>query len=188
MALKATIYKAELEIVDMDRNYYATHKLTLACHPSETADRLMIRLLAFALNAHERLEFGKGISDHDEPDLWRKDLTGEIELWIELGHPDERLLAKAVGRSPRVIVYTYSPNPGLWWDPIKHRFEGEKKLSVYNVSSTSARELAGMASASMSIQCSVQDGEVWFRDDKDGAVRVEIVPASHHRANPASAE
>jgi uncharacterized protein YaeQ len=85
MALKATIYKAELEIVDMDRNYYATHRLTLACHPSETAERLMIRLLAFALNAHERLEFGRGISDSDEPDLWLKDLTGEIELWIEIG-------------------------------------------------------------------------------------------------------
>jgi uncharacterized protein YaeQ len=85
----------------------------------------MIRLLAFALNAHERLEFGKGVSDHDEPDLWQKDLTGEIDLWIELGHPDEKLLAKAVGRSSRVIVYTYSPNPGLWWDPIKHRFEEE---------------------------------------------------------------
>ena len=89
MALKATIYKAELEIVDMDRNYYATHRLTLACHPSETAERLMIRLLAFALNADERLEFGKGISDSDEPDLWQKDLAGAIELWIELGHPDE---------------------------------------------------------------------------------------------------
>ena len=141
MALKATIYKAELEIVDMDRNYYATHRLTLACHPSETGERLMIRLLAFALNAHERLEFGKGISDSDEPDLWLKDLTGEIELWIELGHPDERVLSRALGRSSRVIVYTYSANPQLWWDPVKSRFEGEKKLSVFHVSARSAKDL-----------------------------------------------
>ena len=177
MALKATIYKAELEIVDMDRNYYATHRLTLACHPSETAPRLLVRLLAFALNADERLEFGKGISDSEEPDLWLKDLTGEIELWIELGHPDEKLLAKALGRSARVIVYTYSANPDRWWDPIKRRFDGEKKLSVVTVSAASANELARMAAPTMSLQCSIQDGEVWFRDDRDGAVRVEMAEA-----------
>jgi uncharacterized protein YaeQ len=177
MALKATIHKAELEVVDMDRNYYATHRLTLACHPSETGERLMIRLLAFALNAHERLEFGKGISDSDEPDLWQKDLAGAIELWVELGHPDERVLARAIGRSSRVIVYTYSPKPELWWDPIKRRFEGERKLSVFCVSSRSARELAGLADAVIHVQCSIQDGEIWFRDDREGAVHVEMEEA-----------
>jgi uncharacterized protein YaeQ len=174
MALKATIYKAELEVVDMDRNYYATHKLTLACHPSETAERLMTRLLAFGLNASERLAFGRGISDSDEPDLWLKDLTGEVELWIELGHPDERVVSRAIGKSKRVIIYTYSANPGLWWQPIRSRFQGEKKLSVFHVSSPSVRELGLMAEASMSLQCSVQDGEVWFRDDKGAVVQVEI--------------
>ena len=177
MAMKAVIYKAELEIVDMDRNYYATHRLTVACHPSETAERLMIRLLAFALNAHERLEFGKGISDSDEPDLWQKDLAGAIELWIELGHPDERTLSRALGRSPRVIVYMYSANPDRWWDPIKGRFEAARKLSLFHVNARSAAELARLAVPSMSLQCSVQDGEVWFRDDRQGAVRVEMVEA-----------
>jgi uncharacterized protein YaeQ len=176
VAIKATIYKAELEVVDMDRNYYATHRLTLACHPSETPERLMVRLLAFALNAHERLEFGKGISDADEPDLWLKDLTGEIELWIELGHPDEKTLARALGGSPRVIVYTYSANPDRWWDPLKQRFAGIEKLSVVNVAAGSAKELARMASPTMSIQCSIQDGDVWLRDDKDTAVNVEMSP------------
>jgi uncharacterized protein YaeQ len=177
VALKATIHKVELEIVDMDRNYYATHRLTLACHPSETGERLMIRLLAFALNAHERLEFGRGISDADEPDLWLKDLAGAIELWVELGHPDERVLARALGRSNRVVVYTYSPRPELWWDPIKRRFEGERKLSVFHVDAGSAAALGRMAGTSMSLQCSIQDGEVWFRDDRDRAVRVEMAEA-----------
>jgi uncharacterized protein YaeQ len=176
--MKAAIYKAELEIVDMDRNYYATHRLTMACHPSETGERLMIRLLAFALNANERLEFGKGISDAEEPDLWQKDLAGELELWIELGHPDERVLARAIGRSPHVIVYTYSANPDRWWDPIKARFAGEQKLSVVNVSSRSSRELAQLAKSTMNLQCSVQDGEAWFRDDAGGAVQVEMAAAS----------
>jgi uncharacterized protein YaeQ len=177
VALKATIHKVELEIVDMDRNYYATHRLTLACHPSETGDRLMIRLLAFALNADERLEFGKGISDAEEPDLWLKDLAGAIELWVELGHPDERVLARAIGRSNRVIVYTYSARPELWWDPIKRRFEGERKLSVFHVDAGTAAALGRMARSSMNLQCSIQDGEVWIRDDRDGAVRVEMAEA-----------
>jgi uncharacterized protein YaeQ len=110
-----------------------------------------------------------------------RDLTGAIGLWIELGHPDERTLAKAVGRSPRVIVYTYSPNPRLWWEPIQYRFEGEGKLSVFNVSSQSAKELAGMVEASMNLQVSIQDGEIWFRDDKDRAVRVEMEEAQSYR-------
>jgi uncharacterized protein YaeQ len=177
MGLKATIYKAELEVVDMDRGYYVTHRLTLACHPSETEERLMIRLLAFALNAHERLEFGKGISDSGEPDLWRKDLTGRIEVWIELGHPDEKALTKALGRSDGVIVYTYSAHPERWWDAIKQRFDGERQLSLLHVSPSSARELSAMARPTMSLQCSVQDGEIWFRDDAGAAVRVEMAPA-----------
>jgi uncharacterized protein YaeQ len=174
VALKATIHKVELEIVDMDRNYYATHRMTLACQPAETGERLMIRLLAFALNAHERLEFGKGIADADEPDLWLKDLAGAIELWVELGHPDERILARALGRCSRVIVYTYSARPELWWAPLKRRFEGERKLSVFHIDTGSAAALGRMVGTSMSLQCSIQDGEVWFRDDRGGAVRVEM--------------
>jgi uncharacterized protein YaeQ len=98
MALKATVVKAELQVSDMDRHYYASHNLTLAQHPSETDERLMVRLLAFALNADERLEFGKGLSSDDEPDLWRRDYTGDIELWIDLGQPDESRIRKASGR------------------------------------------------------------------------------------------
>lgn len=174
MAIKSTIYKAELEIVDMDRHYYATHKLTLACHSSETEERLMVRLLAFALHAHERLEFGKGISDSDEPDLWQKDLSGEIELWIELGHPDERVLVKACGRSREVVVYTYSANPDRWWNPIKARLDRERNLMVRHVSADSAKELAALADRAMNLQCSIQDGEVWVRDDRDRAVHVLV--------------
>src|SRR6056297_2009370 len=107
MALKATIFKAALNIADMDRHYYGDHQLTLAQHPSETAERLMVRLLAFALNASETLTFTKGISTDDEPDLWQKSLSDDIELWIELGLPNESRLRKACGRAQRVIVYAY---------------------------------------------------------------------------------
>ena len=87
MAQKATIYKVELSVSDMDRHYYETHKLTVAKHPSETDERLMVRLIAFALNAREQLEFSRGLSTDDEPDLWEKSLSGEIDLWVTLGLP-----------------------------------------------------------------------------------------------------
>ena len=105
MALKATIFKADLQIADMDRSYYANHALTIARHPSETDERMMVRVLAFALNAHERLEFGKGLSSDDAPDLWLKDLTGAIECWIDVGLPDERRGRGACGRAGRVARY-----------------------------------------------------------------------------------
>lgn len=116
MALTATIRKAELQISDMDRGYYATHNLTLAQHPSETDERLMVRLLAFALNAGDRLEFGRGLSTDDEPDLWEHDYTGDILQWIDLGHPDESRIRKASNRSRQVQVVNYGGNASeIWW-------------------------------------------------------------------------
>ena len=114
MALKATICKAELNIADMDRGYYADHALTLAQHPSENDERLMLRVLAYALYAHEHLAFTKGLSDPDEPDLWQKDLTGAIDLWIDLGQPDEKRILKACGRSRQVAVHCYGNAAGPW--------------------------------------------------------------------------
>ena len=114
MALKSTIYKADLQIADMDRHYYQDHSLTLARHPSETDERLMVRLLAFVRHANESLIFAKGLSDVDEPDLWQKDLTGAIELWIDVGQPDERRMLKACGRASQVVVYSYSSTSAIW--------------------------------------------------------------------------
>jgi len=174
MAIKATIFKATLDVVDMDRNYYAEHRLTLARHPSETDERMMVRILAFALSAHERLEFGKGISDSGEPDLWLKGLSGDIELWIELGHPDARVVAKACKRSRRVVVYAFSSRPETWWDGVKDDLGRFGNLEVMRVDAKSAKALAALAAPTMSLQCSVQEGEVWFRDDRGAAVRVEL--------------
>ena len=94
MSLRPTICKASLDISDLDRQYYANHALTIARHPSETDERMMVRLLAFALFADEALAFGAGLSDSDEPDLWAKDLTGDIDCWIEIGQPDPRIVRK----------------------------------------------------------------------------------------------
>jgi len=172
MALKATIYKADLQIADMDRNYYQEHGLTIARHPSETDERLMIRLLAFALHAGPALGFTKGLSDTDEPDLWQKDLTGAIELWIEIGQPDEKRLMKACGRAEKVVVYSYSATSHLWYKQIAGKLERARNLSVVHIPAEASAQLEKLAQRSMRLQCTIQDGQVWLTNGV-GAVLVE---------------
>lgn len=161
MALKASILKAELQVSDMDRNHYDGYSLTLAQHPSETEERLMVRLLAFALNADPALAFGRGLSTEDEPDLWRKDLTGQIELWIELGQPDEARIRKACGRATAVRVYNYGGRAaGLWWDKVRAGLERCRNLEVFDIAPESSAALAALCQRNMSAQCFIQDGEV----------------------------
>jgi len=170
MALGATIFKAELQVNDMDRNYYAGHSLTIARHPSETDERMMVRLLAFALHAHERLEFGRGLSSDEEPDLWRKDLTGSIEHWIEVGLPDAKRLRRACGRAEQVHVYGYGGRTAdLWWDRAREDLARNANLAVVNVPRATSQVLAGMAQRSMALQFTVQDGEAWVADDRSSA-------------------
>ncbi|KQV84884.1 hypothetical protein ASD15_06955 [Massilia sp. Root351] len=164
MALKATIYKAELSIADMDRNYYDTHLLTLARHPSETDERMMVRLLAFAIHAHEHLTFTKGLFDTDEPDLWQKDLTGAIQLWIEVGQPDDKKLMKGAGRSEQVVVYSYNATSHIWWKALANKVDRAKNLSVINLQSEATEQLAKMAQRTMQLQCTIQDGQIWLTD------------------------
>jgi len=162
MALKATIFKASLQVSDMDRNYYGEHSLTLARHPSETDERMMVRVLAFALNAHEHLAFGKGLSDTDEPDLWQKDLTGQILHWIDVGQPDEKRLVRASGRADRVTVYAYGYNADMWWKANAERLGRAKNLTVWRVPAAASESVARLAERAMQLQCTVQEGQVWF--------------------------
>jgi uncharacterized protein YaeQ len=178
MALKATIYKADLQIADMDRNHYADYSLTLARHPSETDERLLMRVLAFALNvpADDRegmLEFGKGLSDTDEPDLWHRDLTGRIRHWIEVGQPDEKRLLRAAGRADQVSVYAYAASTPIWWNGIAGKIARAANIRVWQVDSAQSQALAGLAQRTMQLQVSVQDGTCWVGD---GEASIEITP------------
>jgi len=165
MALKATIFKAELQIADLDRHYYAEHALTLARHPSETDQRLMVRLLAFALHADDGLTFTRGLSTADEPDLWQKDLSGTVQTWIELGQPDTRRMRSAAGRAARVLVYSYSGRSAdTWWQQVRAAVEGINNLSVRNLSAEAVRDLAGLVQRSMHLHCTIQDGQAWIAD------------------------
>lgn len=176
MALKATIFKATLNIADMDRHYYADHQLTVAQHPSETEERLMVRLLAFALNASETLAFTKGISTDDEPDLWQKSLSDDIELWIELGLPDESRLRKACGRADQVILYTYGGRAvPLWWEKVQNKVSRFDNLTIVDLPPEETAALGKMADRNMSLQFTVQDGEVGVGNESD---RITITPST----------
>lgn len=172
MALKATIYKVDLQIADMDRNYYAEHALTLARHPSETDERLMVRVLMYALNAQEGIAFTRGLSEADEPEIWVKDLTGQLTLWIDIGQPDEARLRKACGRAEQVIAVCHSSSCQLWWKQIETKLTRIRNLTVLQLSTDSSQALAALTQRSMQLQCLVQDGEVWLSTD---AQRVPVV-------------
>lgn len=160
MALKSTVFKADLQVSDMDRHYYQGHALTIAQHPSETDERMMVRVLAFALNADDSLAFGKGISSEDEPDLWRKELTGEVDLWIEVGQPDEQRIRRAAGRANRVIIYTYSGRGAeVWWKKTSAAVARTKNVSVIDIAPATVEAMAALTQRTMQIQFMVQDGQ-----------------------------
>lgn len=170
MAQNATIYKIELTVSDMDRHYYETHKLTVAKHPSETDERLMVRLVAFALNAHEHLELAKGLSTDDEPDIWQKSLSGEIDLWVTLGLPSEKVIRQSCSKAGKVIVYPYGGRTAdVWWDKVGGSTSRFDNLQVVNLSETDTAALARLAGRTMKLQVNIQDGDVMVGID-DSAV------------------
>lgn len=179
MALKATIFKAELNVADLDRGYYGDHSLTLARHPSETDERLMVRVLAFARHADPQLSFTRGLSTDDEPDLWRKNYADEIELWIDVGQPDERLVRKACNRAREVCLYVYGGRTAdLWWQQNADKLARFDNLSVFNLAKAETDALAALAERTMQLQCTLQEGQVWF---SAGESTVLVTPAVWQR-------
>ena len=181
MAQKATIYKVELSVSDMDRHYYDTHNLTVAKHPSETDERLMVRILSFALNAHEQLEFSRGLSTDGEPDIWQKSLSGELELWVTLGLPSEKIVRQSCGKAKKVIVYCYGGRTAeIWWEKIKTTTTRFDNLQVINLSENDSSELGKQASRSMKLQVNIQDGDVMV--SVDGTI-VYVTPVKWKNSN-----
>lgn len=178
MALKATIHKVRLQLADMDRHLYGDHELTIARHPSETDERMLMRVLAFALNvpaseAQGALELAKSLWDVDEPDLWQRDLTGDIVHWIEVGQPDERRLSKASSRARQVTVYSYIASTPIWWAALAGKLHRAPKVAVWQIDPAVSQALAKLVSRSMAWQVTVQDGTVWVSDTVH---TVEIAP------------
>lgn len=177
MALKATIFKADLSISDMDRNYYNDHNLTIARHPSENDERMMLRIIAFIANANERLQFTKGLSDDDVPDLWQKSYSDEIELWIELGQPSEQRIKKGCNQSQQMMIYAYADNSfEVWWKKESNKLQTRRNLSVFTLPAALETRLANVVQRSMQIQVTIQDGQMWLTiEGADKTESLEVV-------------
>jgi len=183
MALKSTIFKAALAVADIDHGYYADHALTLARHPSETDERMMIRLVALALNAYKlqdvckgdgTLAFGAGLSNVEEPDVWLRDFTGETKLWIEVGQPEDKPVIKACGKSDEVIVYCFNHAAEIWWRGIENKLARPQNLSVYRVPTEASQALAALAQRSMQLQATIQENTLTLGDGAN-SIDVELL-------------
>jgi uncharacterized protein YaeQ len=174
VAQNATVYKAHIQIADMDRHYYADHSLTLALHPSETQERMMLRLAAFVLFASERLEFTKGLAADDEPDLWCKSYSDEIELWIDVGLPSERRVRKACNRSKQVKLLCYGSDQAVnpWLASIRAERTRQTNLQIIRIPEAQSEVLEGLMERGMHLQANIQDGQLWLSSDS-GAQLIE---------------
>jgi uncharacterized protein YaeQ len=177
MALKATVFKVQLQIADMDRNYYQDHSLTMAQHPSENDERMMVRLLAFIINASETLTFTKGLSaEEDQAELWDCDLTGNINLWIEFGQSDEKWLRKACGRARQVQLFCYGGRSvPVWWKNIEPALQRYQNLQVTEIPETAVKEMATLVNRTMQLQCNISEGQIWLSDTNQSVMIEPVV-------------
>ena len=187
MALKSTVFKAQLQIADMDRPVYADHSVTLARHPSENDERMMMRLLAFALSVptddlRGNLEFTAGLSDTEVPDLWQKDLTGDLVQWIEVGQPDDRRLTKAAHRSEVVRLWAFGSSTPIWWQGIQGKLTRLDNVEIWQVEPEASKALAALAQRTMQLQVTVQEGQIWVGDGQQSvALEPRLLKAATRR-------
>ena len=183
MAIKSTIFKANVQIADIDHGYYADHALTLARHPSETDERMMVRLVALSLQAHQLqdmcngdgvLGFGAGLSDPNEPDVMLRDFTGRTRLWIEVGQPEEKPLLKACSKADQVMLYVFSSSSDVWWKNMQNKLIKPTSLQIWRIPSSASQDLAKLAERSMQLQATVQEGQLTLSNSQD-SVHLEVV-------------
>jgi uncharacterized protein YaeQ len=170
MALKSTIFKVNLTISDMNRNYYQDHQFTLAQHPSETDVRMLVRIVAFALNAHEHLQFTKGLGSTEEPDIWQVDLTGEIQHWIDLGQPNEKRIRQSCSKANRVSIYTYLShinNAAHWYETVKETALRFEHLQVSYLTIADQASVEQFIGRTMTLNCMIQNDEIMLADEKN---------------------
>jgi len=166
VALSATVFKVELGVSDVDHGYYADHALTVARHPSETDERMVVRLLAFGLRAHRlnevdgELAFGAGLSTPGVPDLRLADYTGRILEWINVGQPDERVLGKAASQADQVLLFPFAAGVATWWRTVGPKVAGLSNLSVVQIPHAAVQQLAQSVDRRVSAQVMVIEGQV----------------------------
>lgn len=157
MAEKATIYKANLTLSDMDRNVYGDFSLTIALHPSETLERMMVRILAFCYRAAEHLTFAKGLSATEEPDLWLRHDNGTLLEWIEVGQPAPDRLKKASSQAASVKVFSYGRGMDVWWKNNAQAIRALPKVEIHSFDAEELQHLVALADKTMNLTVSITE-------------------------------
>jgi len=161
VALKPTIYKFNIALSDLDRNFYDTIDLTLALHPSETIQRMMARVVAFCINAQESLKFTKGLSEIEEPDIWLRTLDDQIALWIDVGEPDVERIKKATHKATSVKVYSFNSKSNVWWEQSKAKF-ARIAASIYRFQWDEIQAFSAMLERTMALSMTIADDSVYI--------------------------
>lgn len=180
MALKPTIYKAQVELADSDRNHFDSLTLTLAKHPSETLERMAARLLAYCLHATRGLEFTRGLSTADEPDLWQHSDSGEVEHWIEVGQPEEPRLRKACGRARKVSVYTFGKSSDTWWKINGEAIGALPRVDVWQLAWPEIQAAADLLERTMQLNLSIVGGVIYL---DNGGKSCSVEPLALQRSD-----
>ena len=168
MALKSTVYKANISLSNLNIHHYSDYSLTLAKHPSETDLRLIIRLMVFSLLAQEGLQFTKGLGSDNEPDLWKINHDGSIDHWIELGLPDERHIRQICGKAKRVSIYTYHQNQNVqWFESLEKKLTRFDHLNIIHFLFEDELLLENFAQKGMNLTITIEDNELWLSNDND---------------------
>lgn len=168
MALKPTIYKLKVDLSDLDRAVYESLSLTIAQHPSETLERMMVRMLAFCFNSQNRLSFCKGLSDTEEPDLWQHSLDGKLELWIDVGEPDPERIKKSTRLAPAVKVYTFNSKANTWWELNRNEL-AKLSASIYQFQWEQIQSLAKLVDRTMEISVTISEGSAYVAAEQGEA-------------------
>lgn len=179
MALSSSIYRADIDLSNLNTHQYENYNLTMAKHPSESESRMMFRLLAYLYCAHEDLAFTKGLSAQDEPEIWQKDFAGDIVQWIELGLPDLKRIRQASGKSKSVKIFTHHQSKSEdWWSKIKGSLIRNDKVEVYHLNLVEEFDLEDLVSKSMKLSCVIEDGVMHLSND-DLRIGIEVSKAGY---------
>ncbi len=160
----STIYKAFVELSNLNSHTYESFNLTMAKHPSENESRMMYRLVSYLHESNKNLEFTRGLSSTDEPEVWEKGASGEVIHWIEMGEPDEKRIRKVCGKSQKVTIYTYNQNTAhLWFEKIKNKLIGNQKVKIYHIQNQEDFEV--LINRSMKLDCLIEDQSLYLSDE-----------------------
>jgi len=162
MARSSTIYRVQLELSHVDRNVYGEHQLTIARHPSETIERMLVRLIAFGLRYEEGLEFGRGVSATDEPDLWRREGDGRVIEWIEVGQPDSKRLIKASRKSRRCQLFVFGEGAERWREAQLGSLKAPDNLGVARIDDAFIAGLASTVDRQLKWSMTIADGTLFL--------------------------